>query len=809
MCARGRIIFSTSKNYRICIRSTCSTATCATTLPSTTTPGVAIVSTSTPGVFAEGAAQVSSSSLATVSAAVPDMPQTNLEGSHVVTTDTINKFAAVTAPDIAFTSTTGKGLQSTTVYGKYENYDLPILPSTPTAGKRLVTTGTAGTFGKEIPQTFQESALLNQAVTTTTTEGVFGLTSLPIFNANVTPNRAVVTTTVANAFSDAPLPVLPTPTLSGKGIKSDFTLGSLAWVEHDLVSSTDLPTFPVIGVTVPSGASFVYTQLSTNYTISITAGTYTPAELVTHLNSLLTGTTSGLSNLNELFTFNYDSSTQMLGLTQQVTASTPSGGVGSFPTSFGWTNTTTWTGFTANAQYWAGSKLGVVAGMNLVTTSTTGTFAAQDPPNTQVRSDWDASGTIDEILNKPVFPVTGVNSVVTGMNVRTTATAGTFQGVAPVKSDWSASSGEGEILNKPVLPVTGVDSVVTGMNVRTTGTAGTFQGVAPVKSDWSASSGEGEILNKPVLPVTGVDSVVTGMNVRTTGTAGTFQGVAPVKANWSASSGEGEILNKPVFPLTSTTAGNVVTTSGVAGAFLEGGSLPVLPQTGVGGVVSGQALETTATAGEFAAYTKPILPMTVTTADRVLVTTATAGTFDEKELSSFAGEPNWTLSSQKMTDLWTGTHSSPLIFGTTLEDHVYYRKLGPKTWRVHMAMQKNTNTGFVNRQPSEYLFTLPTIDGVALQFNTTPIFQVANTAAANASNAWVNHGFSAQGNLYSGAGATLATVFVRILPWNATQFRIVTALFNSTVNVVNGQWFHYTLGPNMRYEVDFVFESSN
>ena len=399
--------------------------------------------------------------------------------------------------------------------------------------------------------------------------------------------------------------------------------------------------------------------------------------------------------------------------------------------------------------------------------------------------------------------------MVTGMNVRTTGTAGTFQGVTPVKANWSASSGEGEILNKPIFPVTGVDSVVTGMNVRTTGTAGTFQGVAPVKSDWSASSGEGEILNKPVLPVTGVDSVVTGMNVRTTGTAGTFQGVAPVKANWSASSGEGEILNKPVFPLTSTTAGNVVTTSGVGGTFLEGGSLPVLPQTGVGGVVSGQALETTATAGEFAAYTKPILPMTVTTADRVLVTTTTGGTFDEKELSSFAGEPNWTLSSQKMTDLWTGTHSSPLIFGTTLEDHVYYRKLGPKTWRVHMAMQKNTNTGFVNRQPSEYLFTLPTIDGVALQFNTTPIFQVANTAAANASNAWVNHGFSAQGNLYSGAGATLATVFVRILPWNATQFRIVTALFNSTVNVVNGQWFHYTLGPNMRYEVDFVFESSN
>ena len=775
------------------------------TLPTTTTPGVAIVTTGIPGVFAQGATQVTSDSLSTVSAAVPNMPQTTLEGAHIVTTDTANTFAAVTAPDIAFTSTTGKGLQSTTVLGKYENYDLPILPLSPTAGKRLVTTGTAGTFGKEIPQTFQESALLNQAVTTTTTEGVFGLTSLPIFNANVTPNRAVVTTTVANAFSDAPLPVLPTPTLSGKGIKSDFTLGSLAWVEHDLVSSTDLPTFPVIGVTVPSGASFVYTQLSTNYTISITAGTYTPAELVTHLNSLLTGTTSGLSNLNELFTFNYDSSTQMLGLTQQVTASSPSGGVGSFPTSFGWTNTTTWTGFTANAQYWAGSKLGVVAGMNLVTTSTTGTFAAQDPPNTQVRSDWDASGTIDEILNKPVFPVTGVNSVVTGMNVRTTGTAGTFQGVAPVKSDWSASSGEGEILNKPVLPVTGVDSVVTGMNVRTTATAGTFQGVAPVKANWSASSGEGEILNKPVLPVTGVDSVVTGMNVRTTGTAGTFQGVAPVKANWSASSGEGEILNKPVFPLTSTTAGNVVTTSGVAGAFLEGGSLPVLPQTGVGGVVTGQALETTATAGEFAAYTKPILPMTVTTADRVLVTTATAGTFDEKE----PGEPNWTFHSQTMTDLWTGTHTNPLIFGTTLEDHVYYRKLGPKTWRVHMAMQKNTNTGFVNRQPSEYLFTLPTIDGVALQFNTTPIFQVANTAAANASNAWVNHGFPAKGNLYSGAGATLATVFVRILPWNATQFRIVTALFNSTVNVVNGQWFHYTLGPNMRYELDFEFESSN
>ena len=63
--------------------------------------------------------------------------------------------------------------------------------------------------------------------------------------------------------------------------------------------------------------------------------------------------------------------------------------------------------------------------------------------------------------------------------------------------------------------------------------------------------------------------------------------------------------------------------------------------------------------------------------------------------------------------------------------------------------------------------------------------------------------------MYSGAGATLATTFVRVIPYSTTQFRIAAALNNGSVNVINGEWFHFTLGVSMRYEVDFTFESSN
>ena len=287
-------------------------------LPSINTPGVAIVTTDTPGVFAEGEAQVTTESINSVSSMVPNMPQTDQEFQILVTTDTPNTFNTIPPPFIPFTEA-GTGVQTL------------FIPYTNIIGQGLTTTNTPGSY-----------------------------------------------------------------------------------------ANYDLPVLPGVGVQMATGLNtFVYTLFGTDYTATITpAGSdpalLTPAEVVAGLNSILAAETVPVSspwtNMNELFTFNYDSSTQMLGITHHVTSSTVAGGVKSFPTIFGWTNTTMWTGFTTNAQYWAGSKLGVVPGMNLVTTSTTGTYAAEEPPNTQVNADWTATTDPARILHKPTIPAAQVRA---------------------------------------------------------------------------------------------------------------------------------------------------------------------------------------------------------------------------------------------------------------------------------------------------------------------------------------------------------------------------------------------------------------
>ena len=73
-------------------------------------------------------------------------------------------------------------------------------------------------------------------------------------------------------------------------------------------------------------------------------------------------------------------------------------------------------------------------------------------PAAQVNADWNASGTVAEILNKPTIPAAQVNS------------------------DWNAASGVAQILNKPAIPD------------------------AQVNADWNASGTVAEILNKPTIP---------------------------------------------------------------------------------------------------------------------------------------------------------------------------------------------------------------------------------------------------------------------------------------------------------------------
>ena len=197
-------------------------------------------------------------------------------------------------------------------------------------------------------------------------------------------------------------------------------------------------------------------------------------------------------------------------------------------------------------------------------------ITAEDIPDTQVNSDWNATSGVAEILNKPTIPAEQVNS------------------------DWNATTGKAQILNKPSIPsIDGLATIIyvdqqdalkvdkiDGKGLSTNDFTNTLKtkldGIQAgaevnVNADWNATNGDARILNKPTIPsIDGLATIVyvdaqdnlkvdkvsgKGLstndftNILKTKLDGIQAGAeVNVNADWNATTGDAQILNKPTIP---------------------------------------------------------------------------------------------------------------------------------------------------------------------------------------------------------------------------------------------------------------------
>ncbi|MCR4917723.1 MAG: hypothetical protein K5912_02135, partial [Alphaproteobacteria bacterium] len=197
----------------------------------------------------------------------------------------------------------------------------------------------------------------------------------------------------------------------------------------------------------------------------------------------------------------------------------------------------------------------------------------------QVNSDWNATGGVAQILNKP--------------NLATVATSGSYNDLidtptipaAQVQSNWNEAdtSSKAYIQNKPTIPA----NVSAFNNDAEYITADDIP--EQVQSDWEEAdaSSKAYIQNKPQIPAaqvnsdwnatSGVAQILHKPNLATVATSGSYNDLtdiptipaAQVNSDWNATGGVAQILNKPtVF---STSANGLVPASGSnTGKFLKG-----------------------------------------------------------------------------------------------------------------------------------------------------------------------------------------------------------------------------------------------
>ena len=107
-------------------------------------------------------------------------------------------------------------------------------------------------------------------------------------------------------------------------------------------------------------------------------------------------------------------------------------------------------------------------------------------PAAQVQTDWNASGTIAEILNKPTLATVATSGSYTDLLNTPTIPS------AQVQSDWNASGTLAEILNKPTLFSGSYDDLTNKPTIPS----------APTQADWSQTDNTqlDYIENKPTIP---------------------------------------------------------------------------------------------------------------------------------------------------------------------------------------------------------------------------------------------------------------------------------------------------------------------
>ncbi len=223
------------------------------------------------------------------------------------------------------------------------------------------------------------------------------------------------------------------------------------------------------------------------------------------------------------------------------------------------------------------SNIATRAGFSVVTNSSTGggalaynntngvfTYTPPSIPAAQVQSDWNATGTMGEILNKPAFFDGDYNSLTNQPTIpnvqiqsdwnQTSTSALDFIKNKPtvpegqVQTDWDATSGMGGVLNKPTIP-TNLGDLANVSGTPSTGNVLKYDG-----SGWvpDAVGGSGS---------TGNDSVSIGTICMWSGTIAT---IPPGWALCDGNNGTPNLLDKFIIAASDDDSGNAVT--GVEGS---------------------------------------------------------------------------------------------------------------------------------------------------------------------------------------------------------------------------------------------------
>jgi hypothetical protein len=185
-------------------------------------------------------------------------------------------------------------------------------------------------------------------------------------------------------------------------------------------------------------------------------------------------------------------------------------------------------------------------------------------------------------------------------------------------------------------------------------------------------------------------------------------------------------------------------------------------------------------------------------------TTGTSGS----TWSQVSGVPNWTtLGTIQSVGISAAATSptipvSPTLPSNTTINTIMYKQLGPKTHSVRgsIGVPSTTLTGN-NVGTGDYLFTLPN----GLQFDTSVVGQTIYTGDTLANSSLLLMKVI-PGSYASANNTTTYTQgwSVGIVPYSATQYRVVLPVYGSGVRCFGSIWFQ--LVNNQLEEIDWQFD---
>jgi hypothetical protein len=159
--------------------------------------------------------------------------------------------------------------------------------------------------------------------------------------------------------------------------------------------------------------------------------------------------------------------------------------------------------------------------------------------------------------------------------------------------------------------------------------------------------------------------------------------------------------------------------------------------------------------------------------------------------------PIWT-SAGTIQSVGFGSVNNPQpLIGTTSQNNISYRQLGPKEWEVRGVLYVTGSSTSAGN--GDYLFTLPN----GLRFDTTSPFQQVYTGPPNESAGWTAFGLINGWATTSRSGAA-AYQQNWITPYDATRYRI--AYFGPSLLYWSSPYYNIA-SANAWYKWGFTFQT--